>query len=230
MRYQFLLFDADNTLFNFHAGEKNAFTAALSDFSIENKDGFYPFYSEINNSLWKRYETGEIEKKDIFARRFAIFAEATGITVDPLLLNESYKAHLGKEAILMPKAEETLNALKTAGYRLFLITNGDAAVQTSRLTKSGLRRYFEAVFISESIGHAKPSPLFFEAVANAIEGFTKEKALVIGDSESSDILGANRFGIDACHVAAKSPPLSDQVYAKYQIQTLSELKTILLST
>ena len=229
MRYEILLFDADNTLFDFSKGEKAAFSAALALHGIPETSEHYPKYTAINHALWQQLEKGEITKEMIFQTRFALFAKECNIALDPIAVNADYKAALSEQAILMPHAEETLKMLKDRGYRLFIITNGDKTVQQKRLHKSGLLSFFEKVFISEELGHAKPSPLFFEAVANAILDFSKEKALVIGDSESSDILGANRYGIDACHITANSPPLSDQVFAKYQIHQLNELTTILLS-
>lgn len=223
MKYTYLLFDADNTLFDFHAGEAVAFHKALADFGFCATDRDYALYSAINASLWKRLEKGEITKDEIFATRFARFLKETNRRADGMALNASYKAHLAEQAILFPNAEALLQALQARGFRLFLITNGDKTVQNTRLAISGLGRYFEKIFISEEIGAAKPDTRFFDAVANAVEGFEKEKALVIGDSETSDILGANRYGIDACHVTIHSPPLSSAVYAKYSTDNLLDI-------
>ena len=223
MTYTYLLFDADNTLFDFHAGEKIAFQNALADFGFAETPKDYPLYSAINDSLWKELEKGNITKDGIFATRFVRFLEETNRHADGSALNACYKAHLAEQAILFPNAEELLQTLKIRGFRLFLITNGDKTVQNTRLMKSGLVQYFEKVFISEEIGAAKPDTRFFDAVANAIDGFDKEKALVIGDSESSDILGANRYGLDACHVNLNSPPLSPAVFAKYTVDNLLDI-------
>lgn len=229
MKYTYLLFDADNTLFDFHAGEKNAFRKALAEFGFCENEGDYELYAKINASLWKMLEKGEITKDEIFARRFVRFLKETDRTADGVALNACYKARLSQEAILFPHAKELLTKLLENGYRLFLITNGDKTVQNTRLTLSGLGQYFEKIFISEEIGAAKPSERFFDAVANAIPAFDKEKALVIGDSESSDILGANRYGMDACHVTINSPPLSSAVFAKYTANDLFTLESLLLS-
>ena len=223
MKYTYLLFDADNTLFDFHAGEKIAFQKALADFGFCETQEDYSLYTQINASLWKMLEKGEIPKDEIFAKRFVSFLKKTNREANGNAMNACYKAHLAEQAILFPHAETLLQALKERGFRLFIITNGDKIVQNSRLDKSGLRQYFEQIFISEEIGAAKPSESFFDAVANAIEGFAKEKALVIGDSETSDILGANRYGIDACHVTLNSSPLSSAVYAKYTADNLLDI-------
>ena len=223
MKYTYLLFDADNTLFDFHAGEKIAFHTALTEFGFVETPEDYPLYAEINSALWKQLEKGEVTKDEIFAKRFARFLQNTNRAADGDALNACYKAHLAEQAILFPHAEELLQSLTKQNFRLFLITNGDKTVQNTRLLKSGLGRYFEKIFISEEIGVAKPDTRFFDAVTNAIPQFDKAKALVIGDSESSDILGANRYGIDACHVTINSPPLSSAVYAKYTVDNLLDI-------
>lgn len=226
MRYKFLFFDADNTLFDFSAGEKNAFFTATKEIGIEASEADYLLYSAANDSLWKQFEKGAIAKADILKRRYAIFKEKTGYDVDPDALNACYMKHLARQAILFPFAETLLHTLREKGYRLFLLTNGATVIQRSRLAISPVTPYFEGVFISEEMGHAKPSPLFYEAVAGSIEGFSKEETLMIGDSESSDILGANNFGIDACYFDPHNKPLT-YAHARYRVHSLEELTTIL---
>ena len=146
---------------------------------------------------------------------------------DPDAVNESYKAAISHQNILMPNALEVLSALKARGYRLFIITNGDAAIQHKRLATSPITPLIEKTFISEEIGYAKPAKAFFDAVECAIEGFDKTKALVIGDSESSDMLGAQNAGIDACFFSPKNAALPDGISAKYRIRALRELLVLL---
>ena len=157
MKYTYLLFDADNTLFDFHAGEKNAFHKALAAFGFGENEDDYARYAAINSSLWKQLEKGEITKDRIFAERFVRFLKETNRVGDGIALNACYKESLANEAILFPHAKELLSALLQKGYRLFLITNGDKTVQNTRLALSGLGQYFEKIFISEEIGAAKPS-------------------------------------------------------------------------
>lgn len=226
--YMYLLFDADNTLLDFNKGERLAFEQALSAFSVEILPHHYALYHEVNDALWKAYERSEIPKERIYTDRFVNFCGVAGLTLPCGELEILYRNTLSSMAVCVEGADSLLRDLKQADYRLFLITNGDEKVQTSRMAKSGLAPFFEAIFISETVGHAKPSPLFFDAVEKAIDGFDRQKALVIGDSETSDIRGANNAGIDCCHIRYDGRPLSDNVRADYQIDALHELRGLLL--
>ena len=63
MKYKYLLFDADNTLFDFNTSEKRAFLAlSVIDskvFAVEN----YELYHKINDLMWKRLERREIQAR-----------------------------------------------------------------------------------------------------------------------------------------------------------------------
>lgn len=227
MIYRYLLFDADDTLFNFDAGSRNAFREAMAMQGLSASDEDYDRYAAINLALWKQFEKGEIEKETILTKRFRDYTARYGIPADPDRLNEAYKAAIAKQNVLMPHALEVLTELRRRGYRLFIITNGDAAIQHKRLSASPITPLIEKVFISEEIGAAKPSSDFFKAVEQGVKGFDKALALVIGDSESSDMLGAQNAGIDACYFSPSDRPLPDGITAKYRINTLPELLTLL---
>ena len=225
--YRYLLFDADDTLFNFDAGSRNAFREAMTEMGLIATDEDYDRYAEINLALWKKFEKGEIDKETILVKRYRDYVAKYSVPTDPDRLNESYKKAMSHQNILMENALEVVKALHAKGYRLFIITNGDANIQHKRLSESPITPFFEKVFISEEIGAAKPSRAFFKAVEDGIDGFDRSLALVIGDSESSDMLGAQNAGIDACYFTPKNIPLPDGIASKYRVKTLTELLTIL---
>ena len=57
---------------------------------------------------------------------------------------EFYEKNLAEGAYPLFGAEDTLKALQ-GGFRLFLASNGTAAVQERRLEKTGFGKYFEKV-------------------------------------------------------------------------------------
>ena len=85
--------------------------------------------------------------------------------------------------------------------------------------------YFDKVFVSEDAGHQKPEKEYFDYVVDNIPETDKNKMLIIGDSQSSDILGGINSGIKTCWF---NP---DKLTAKYpcdlEINSLEQLKEIL---
>ncbi|MBR2617088.1 MAG: HAD-IA family hydrolase, partial [Clostridia bacterium] len=76
----------------------------------------------------------------------------------------------------------------------YALSNGTSAVQRNRILKSGLQPYFQGIFLSEEIGYAKPDCGFFNAVFGVIP-FAPNQTVMVGDSLSADIAGANNYGI-----------------------------------
>ena len=112
--------------------------------------------------------------------------------------------------------------------RLFLASNGTASVQHSRLTDSGLYPYFEQVFISQKLGYNKPSREYFDACYAMIPDFAPEKALMVGDSLSSDILGGINGGMRTCWVNPAHKKAGD-IVPDYEIQNITQLEALLES-
>ena len=120
-----------------------------------------------------------------------------------------------------------LTLLKKAGARIFLITNGIKKVQRGRLALSGIRDFFEGIFISDEIGFKKPSAEYFDYVSSRIENFNPSQALIIGDSLVSDIaLGINN-NIDTCWFNKDNLPNTENIKPKYTINSLMQIFDII---
>ena len=193
--YRFLLFDADNTLFDFDASEKQAFDEALEECGLPNPEGMYEAYSVYNEECWQKLERGELTKAELVVLRYAMTLERYGIDYDAAHLDEVYEKRLSRLAILLPGARELL-AHFYGRVKMYIVTNGLTHVQRGRLSRTDLPKLVNDVFISEEMGSKKPDAAFFRMVAARIPGFELDKTLLIGDSLSSDIRGANNFGCD----------------------------------
>ena len=206
MKYPILLFDADDTLFDFPAASARAFDAMCQANDIPNTPVTHMRYCGINDSLWWRFHRGEITKEYLTLRRYELWIEALGLSRDAAQCNRDYIAALGSSCVPLPHAEAVCRKLAARGHRLFLITNAVAAVQRSRLALCPFGDVFEAAFISEEAGAAKPSAAYFDYVRARVPEITAENTLVIGDSPAADIRGANNAGLPCCWVNfAKSP-------------------------
>lgn len=96
-----------------------------------------------------------------------------------------------------------------------------------RLEHTGLVDRFSEVVISELVGKAKPDPSIFEHTLALLGNPDKSKVLMVGDTPASDILGANRFGIDSCWLQHEGKVCPDHIKPTYTVKSLAQLQAIL---
>lgn len=228
-KYTSILFDADNTLLDFDKAENVGLKKVMELYNLPITDENCRKYSEINAALWKKFEKGEIRKNDIKATRFKTFFEFLGVKekIDPLRVNETYLSFLKEGAYTIEGAKELCENLKEKGYSLYIITNGIALTQARRLKKSGLLPYFKEVFVSETVGFPKPKKEYFDYVFSNIDEKDKSRILVIGDSLSSDIKGAQNAGLDYIWYNHYKTAVPEDLNAVAVVEDIRKLKDIL---
>ena len=223
---EFLFLDLDDTILDFHKAERIALSNTIRSFGIEPTEEVLGRYHVINKWHWEQLELGTMTRAEVLVGRFAMLFEERKIPVDPEAVARAYEKNLGIGHWFLPGAEEAVETLSKK-YRLFLASNGTASVQKGRMTSANLYRFFEKVFVSQEIGHNKPSKAYFDACFAAIPDFDPEKAMIVGDSLSSDIQGGINAGIKTCwvnptHAAAKAGICPD-----YEIEALHQLPALL---
>jgi len=223
---EFLLIDLDDTILDFHKAEEIALSKTLSAFGIEPTEPVCARYSQINKEHWERLERKELTRQQVVVGRFDQLFREVGVSGDSERCAAMYADHLSEGHYFLPGAEETLNILAKK-YRLFLASNGNAAVQERRLKSAAISHYFEKIFISQQLGADKPSPDFFQAAFSQIPGFQKERAMIVGDSLTSDIQGGNNAGITTCWVNPKHLPRREDIRVDYEIEALHQLPALL---
>lgn len=222
--YKYLLFDADNTIFDFNCSEQEALYLTFSSYGIELTDEEHDVYHDINDTLWKQLEKGEVTRDKLKIMRFSQFIEYLGREdLVPEEISSLYVEMLSRQSFLIDGALDVCREL-SGSYPLYLITNGITSVQVRRFDSSPVKAYFKKIFISEEMGVAKPSPEYFLKVADEIGDTDRSHYLVIGDSLSSDIKGAVNFGCDSVWVAPKGS-VSD--LPTYTVNSLSNIFDIL---
>ena len=227
MRYDVILFDADDTLLDFQKSEDAALRRAFEAFQLPLTAEVREGYLEINHGLWKALERGEIDKPQVLARRFQDTFEKFGIDgPKDGSFEREYQRMLGEGAYLVDDAPDVLNALQ-GRCTLAIVTNGVTATQTNRLRLCGLDKIIPHVFISEQIGVAKPQQGFFDAVFAARGEPDRSRVLIVGDSLTSDMRGGEVAGIDSCWYNPKGKPNDSAVRPTYEIRTLTELLSII---
>ena len=223
---EFLLLDLDDTILDFHKAERIALSKTIRDFGVEPSETVLSRYHHINKWHWEQLELGLMTRDQVLVGRFAQLFEELGMEVDAAACMKQYEHNLSMGHYFLPGAEEAVKRLKEK-YRLFLVSNGTATVQHSRLTSAGLYPYFEEVFVSQALGANKPSRAFFDACAARIPGYDPRKALMVGDSLTSDILGGINAGMKTCWVCPRGAQGRPDIVPDYRIEALSQLPELL---
>ena len=223
---EFLFLDLDDTILDFHKAERIAINKTLGEFGLEPTEEVLGRYHLINKAHWEMLERGELTRAEVQWKRFDVLFREFGVVADPHECAVRYMQNLSVGHYFLPGAEETVEYLSKK-YRLFLASNGNAAVQKGRMTSANLYRFFEQVFVSEEIGHNKPSKAYFDAAFARIPGFDPEKALMVGDSLTSDIKGGNNAGILCCWFNPQGKPAPDSLRIDYTIGDLSQILDII---
>ncbi len=225
MRYPFLLFDADNTLFDFNRADRVAFAASCKVSGITPTDDLLERYRVHNNACWTMFDRGEASKEFICLERFRRFYTELGIDADPAAANEAHLATLATCSFPIPHSVEVCRRLSET-HRLFLVTNAVASVQRGRLSRAAIKPYLEAAFISEEAGAQKPTKAYFDYVFARIDGITRDNCLLVGDSLTSDIQGANNYGLACCWYNPAGVENPEGLRVDYEITDLRELYDI----
>ena len=223
---EFLFLDLDDTILDFHKAERIALSKTIRDFGIEPTEEVLSRYHVINKWHWEQLELGVMTRAEVLVKRFAMLFEEKGINVDAEAVAKTYEKNLSIGHYFLPGAEETVDALSKQ-YRLFLASNGTASVQKGRMTSANLYRFFEKVFVSQEIGHNKPSKAYFDACFAQIPDFDPAKAMIVGDSLSSDIRGGINAGIKTCWVNPDHAAPKAGIVPDFEIEALHQLPALL---
>ena len=200
MHYNFL-FDLDQTLLDFHASEYKALGIVLREHDLSFSDEIYQAFKAYNKSLWSELEKGTITREELFTKRFLdVFSRCSGDAsgLDPLEVNDKFIRTMSVNGVLMDGALDFVKNVKEGipHARIYIASNGATVNATGRIASTGLDRYIDGLFISEDMGVTKPAAAFFDICLERI-GEPKASCIMIGDSLSSDMLGAKNASIDS---------------------------------
>ncbi len=220
--------DLDDTILDFKKAEAAALSKTLTEHGLEPTPAIVSRYSQINQSLWKALERGEVTREQLLLERFQILFAEFGMDSDAFKVKTCYEKNLGQGHYFIDGAEALLDALYDK-YKLFLASNGTTHIQQGRIASSGIARYFKEIFISQSIGINKPDIGFFNYCFSKIENFKKEETIIIGDSLSSDIDGGINAGIHTCWFNPHGEPMPTDKKPEYTVKSLDEIPALLVS-
>jgi len=224
--YKAILWDVDGTLLNFLKSESASVKECFSICGLgECTDKMVADYSAINDGYWRMLERGEIEKPQLFTRRFDDLFEKYGLKCDSAEFNRLYQQSLGNHIFPNDSSLELVKSLR-GRVRQYAVTNGSFAAQDKKLRNSGLDKLLDGVFISDVVGAEKPSLLFFDRVFSQIPQGRGE-TIIVGDSLTSDIKGGNNAGIACCWYNPRKIPAPSELRIDYTITDLNQIIDII---
>ncbi|MCH5153504.1 MAG: YjjG family noncanonical pyrimidine nucleotidase [Clostridiales bacterium] len=226
MKYEILLFDADNTVLDFDKSEEQALERAFAETGLKFNQTVLQVYRKNNIYQWQLFEQGKRSKPQVLINRFVETFKELRLPLDNAeAVGNLYEEYLKLGFFIVPHAVEVLEQLQKT-CKLYIVSNGVAEIQNSRMKGSGLEKYFKARFVSEEVGYPKPQIECFDYCFKHIDSFDKSKTLIIGDSLTSDIQGGVNAGIDTCWFNPWRNDNKSKLTPTYEITDLRELLNI----
>lgn len=224
MKYQWILFDADETLFSFNS--YLGLHSMLKRYGIDFSPTDYEAFQAVNKPLWVAYQNKEITAEGLQRTRFEQLAKQTG--QDPLALNLELMNEMATLSLPLENVVEMLDGLH-GKVKMAIITNGFNALQQKRLEHTQTAHYFEFLTVSENVGAAKPDRQIFEAAFAEMAKLgevDKRRVLMVGDTLGSDILGGQNVGIDTCWFNPEGQKNESGIQPTYEIRSILALIAI----
>jgi 5'-nucleotidase len=223
MQYDWVLFDADETLFHFDAF--SGLKKALKAFGVDFTESHFEEYQSKNKPLWVQYQNDEIDAETLKMRRFELWARRLNVTEKNL--NSAFLNAMAEISTPLDGVLDLLESLK-GQVKMAIITNGFTDLQKVRLARNGLNNTFEFLAISEQVGAAKPSKKIFDYAFEKMGQPARGKVLIVGDTLKSDILGGVNAGIDTCWYNPHHHDNSDGILPTFEVSSHQALKQRLI--
>ena len=219
MNYDWIIFDADETLFHFDnfSGLKHM----LAKYRVGFDKNDFTEFQNINKPLWVEYQDGKISAKELQTRRFESWSKRLKIPAEQL--NHQFLESMADICKPLPGAEALMMHLTKQSIKSIIITNGFTQLQKVRLERTKFDRYFPHVIISEEVGVAKPNQAIFDHALDKIGNPDRSKVLMVGDTLESDILGGINAKLDTCWLNHHNKSHPEHITPTYQVNSLHQL-------
>ena len=194
-----VIFDLDNTLYNFDAANEFGIRA-LAAYTEPVFGWDYPrmkdLYEESREKLTERM--GDVGSAHNRLLRFQNLLEEKKLPLHPhaLEMAKAYWRGVLDNMALSPGAREIMEELRRMGVRIGLGTDMTAYMQYEKLIRLGLMEYMDFIVSSEEAGTDKPGNAFFMLCARKA-GCLPGECLFIGDNIVRDYGGAAAAGMQA---------------------------------
>lgn len=200
-------FDLDGTLIEYTTSFEAMLEIALGC------DLQPPIHETFRQQLFAAFESHETRP---YRQAFGALIDECNLEINPDSVTEDFHDIEIEATQLVPGARAVLRQCKTLGA-VGLLTNGSGPMQRGKLAKHDLEDRFDAIIISNEVGHRKPSTAIFDL---ARERLSAQEHLYVGDSYETDIAPAQTAGFAAVHVRHDDGPA-------LSVNQLTALETLL---
>lgn len=236
-----VLFDLDDTLFAHRAAVSRgieAHVAALGEpyGSLDTRSADI-LWHELEEHHYHAYLDGTLDFEGQRQARARDFAARHGVDLDADAASAWFAAYFERYVESWALHEDALPCLdaltaRIPGVRFGLITNGDLAFQTRKITTVGLDARVEHVIASGEVGMVKPDPGIFHHACDVF-GVSPTQVVYVGDRLHTDAIGAARAGLTGVWLnrTDTTPPPDDADEARrlgvLEIASLDQLAELL---
>lgn len=235
LRFDAVFFDLDATLID-ESYIVSASMAACSEFAAGHPEFDAAALARANLETWLSYWPeiedpwiiGELETSEL---RLEVWRRTLGRfdVTDEALIAEVAETHHRYEMAhygAFDDALSTLDALRGAGVKLAVVTNGASDTQREKLDILGVTPRVDVIVVSAEAGAPKPDPAVFTGVLAEL-GIPVDRVAHVGDSAYADVGGANAAGITSIWVNRTGKPRADHLpKPDHEIAALAEVLQI----
>lgn len=228
-----IVFDLDGTLVDQEGAERDALLQLLeTELKLDPKPSFRDFvrvWRTAADDYLQRFLDNKMSFEDQRIQRFEAVYTAFNQNCPPgeaKRLHEAYVALYRKQWRAFEDTKPALEALKAAGYRLAVITNGDGAQQRAKMVATDILGFFEHVVASGEIKIAKPDAGIFRHSEKAL-GLQPGELAYVGDRLDADVAGAKNAQWTPIWLDRKSMPGGPGEPGVLVAQSLAELPGLL---
>ncbi|MFU0761131.1 YjjG family noncanonical pyrimidine nucleotidase [Staphylococcus pasteuri] len=223
MKYTTILLDFDDTIVDFYNAEEKAFYNMAKHFNhYPTEEDFY-YFRKVNQSHWEAFQENKLTKVEVLTLRFVNYFKDYNIEVDGNLADNLFRDELAKATpSFFDGTLDTIDYLRKK-HNIYIVTNGVTETQQRRLAQTTFNETLNGIFISEQTGYQKPMPEFFDYIFKEMGETHREKAIIVGDSLTSDILGGKNANIATCWFNLRNKENNTTIQPDYEIKSLKEL-------
>ena len=212
-----VLFDLDDTLHDDTRAFQNAADEVAREVAAEHgidalrlKDA----YIAEAEGFWKRLTAEQVQDvlvNSVSSLRSRLWASAlTSVGLDDRRIAESsavnYNLYRKKYFALFPGALDLLKALRRAGMKLGLLTNGISETHREKIALLEISELFDAIFLADETGMVKPDPRLFAHACERL-GAQPRRTAMVGDRYERDVAGALEAGLYTIWLNLRAEPL-----------------------